>query len=134
MKQGELNSGQQQAMMEIQILHQRGKQLEAQIEVIGRQVSEMYEIAASLKEIDKNPGKEALLPVGKGIFLKSKIGNNKSLLLNIGSGVVIEKSIKEAKELVEKQAEKLEEMRKENISEMDNLSGKIDEMVREMQK
>ena len=134
MKQSELSSEQQQAMLEIQLLHQRGKQLEAQSEAVGRQVSEMQEIAASLEEIDKNPEKEALFPVGKGIFLKSKIRSNKSLLLNIGSGVIIEKSIKETRELVEKQAEKLEEMKKGHASEINSLSMKIEGLIRKVQK
>ncbi len=133
MKQSELSSGQQQVMLEIQLLHQRAKQVEAQIEAISKQVSEMHDIILSLEEIDKSPEKEALLPVGRGIFLKSKIGNSKNVLLNIGSGIVVEKSIEETKELVKKQVEKLEEMKKRHSSEISSLSGRIELLISEIQ-
>ena len=128
----ELNMEQQKLIMELQSLEQKMKQDEAQIEAVHRQLAEMQEIINSI-EVLKKGETETLLPIGKGIFVKNKT-SIKTLFINIGSGIILEKTIEEAIKLLNDQMKKLENML-ENYSENLSVSGnKIQELISNLYK
>jgi prefoldin alpha subunit len=128
----EISSENQAVFMELQMLEQKMKQLEAQINAINKQTSEMHGIVESLKAIDASQGKEALLPIGKGIFIKSNL-TSKNLLLNIGSGIVIEKGVAETIRLVDEQVAKLNEMALEYQQEIESAARNIEGTIAQLQ-
>jgi len=128
----DLNPKQQEAIMELQMLEQKIKQLEAQINAIGKQINEMRGITESLETIDSNNGKETLLPLGKGIFIRTNLGSS-NVLLNIGSGVVVEKNAKGTIKLIDEQVKKLTEMAEKYQKEIIDSSRKIEEMISKLQ-
>ncbi|MEK6919067.1 MAG: prefoldin subunit alpha [Nanoarchaeota archaeon] len=129
----EMNPQQQAVIMELQMIEQKMKQLEAQISAIQKQTGEMEGIIESLAAVERNNGEEMLLPIGKGIFIKNK-PTSKNVLLNIGSGTVIEKDIKGTIKLIDEQITKLNEMAAEYQLEMMKSEKKIEEMIEGIQK
>ena len=129
----EMSQENQQVIMELQMLEQKMKQLEAQINAIQKQTNEMQGIIESLEAVEKNGGEEMLLPIGKGIFIKNK-PTSKNVLLNIGSGTVIEKDIPGTIKLINDQINKLNEMAVEYQMEMMKSERKIEEMIEGIQK
>lgn len=128
-----MEAEQQQVFMELQMMEQRMKQLDAQINAIQKQVVEMQEIISSLEAIENNSGGEMLLPVGKGIFIKNK-PSSKNVLLNIGSGTIIEKDIEGTIKLINEQIKKLNEMGAEYQVDMMKSERRIEEMISNLQK
>ena len=128
-----MNPQQQAVIMELQMIEQKMKQLEAQISAIQKQTGEMEGIIESLAAVERNNGEEMLLPIGKGIFIKNK-PTSKNVLLNIGSGTVIEKDIKGTIKLIDEQITKLNEMAAEYQLEMMKSEKKIEEMIEGIQK
>ncbi len=128
-----LDLEQQRTIMDLQMQEQRIKQLEAQINAIQKQAGEMQGITESLETIDKSEKEnEVLLPIGRGIFVKNKI-TSKNVLLNIGSGVVIEKNAKDTIKLVNEQTRKLSQMSQEYQEEIINISRKIEQTISKLQ-
>jgi len=59
-----------------------------------------------LEEFEKEKSKEILAPLSNGIFVEADL-KNKQLYVNIGSDVVVKKSIKETLEIINKQEQEV---------------------------
>lgn len=107
-----IEDGIQQKYMELQMLNQQMAQLQNQLNIVDQQVTELNELNHNLEQVEKiSKGKETFFPIGPGVFLKGRIEDNKKVLINIGSGVVIKKGINEANELFDKRIEELSKVR-----------------------
>ena len=70
---------------------------------------------------------EALMNLGGGVFAYVDVKNSKKMLVDIGSGVVVEREVKDAIEFVEKKIKKIEET-------MQNLTEKLQQVVAQASK
>jgi len=94
----------QQKYSELYQLDMYIKQIEQQINAISNQLNELDFVTQeleSLKDVEENTEVNCMFT--PGIFIKTKIVDNKKVLLNVGSGTVVEKSIDDAKKLLEGQ-------------------------------
>ncbi len=84
------------------------KQLQEQVQTIQKQQEELEGIKDSLEHLSETAvGTELLVPLSSGIFVTSKISDTKTVLMNVGDGVVVPKSMKDAIALVSKQKQEL---------------------------
>ncbi|MBI4153792.1 prefoldin subunit alpha, partial [Candidatus Woesearchaeota archaeon] len=96
----------QQRYMELQLLNSQLKQVQQQLEMLTQQVSELNRIDEALEELAKTKKEtEVLSQLGSGVFVKSVLMDEKNVLLNVGANIVVEKPIKDAKGIVERQIE-----------------------------
>ena len=116
----------QEQIMQIQMMEQEGNQLNQQMQMIEQNISEMTELNASLDELEKYKEGEMLVNIGKKIYLPVNAKPEK-LIVEVGKGNLIEKSISEAKEIVVEQIGKL------NMGKM-QISGRLEELQEEMMK
>jgi len=58
-------------------------------------------------------GVNLLVPVSEGIFAKASLSDHKTLLVNVGSNVVVEKTIEETRNLLQDRNQELKEHREE---------------------
>lgn len=56
---------------------------------------------------DETPGKETLVPIGFGSFVKANLVNPDTIVVGIGAGVSVEKKIDDAKSFLEKRKDEL---------------------------
>ncbi|MBT4135744.1 prefoldin subunit alpha [archaeon] len=96
----------QEQIMQIQMMEQEGNQLNQQLELIEQNVSEMNALRESLKEIESSESDEILANIGKKIFIPVKI-REKKLIVDIGQGNLVKKTIPDAISLIEGQIGKL---------------------------
>ena len=101
------------------------QQYQAQAEGIMRQINLTQLTAEGLDralgavdELDKaEVGQEILVPIGSGSFVHGKLASKEKVVLNVGSGVSIEKTASEAKEILSiRKAEVLDGSKKLNDS------------------
>lgn len=105
--------------MELQILGQQIKQIEQQLVNLNQQVTELKTLEDSLGEVKNVKEKtDFYAPLGGGIFLKSKLEDNKKVLMNVGSKIAVSKTIPEAKEIIKKQIEQIEDITKQMEEQM----------------
>lgn len=125
----------QQKYMELQMLTSQLKQAQQQIEMLTQQVSEMGKVHESLEEISKSEaGTEIMLPLGAGIFVKAKLDSADEVVMNVGSDVAVNKSLKEAIELVHGQTEEMGHIIEEMRANFQGGASNVQEMQAELQK
>ncbi|MBR9679029.1 MAG: prefoldin subunit alpha [Nanoarchaeota archaeon] len=96
---------QQRAMMEMQMLQQEVQKVEQEIVELEKRKIELEMVLSSLDEIKNQKGDGTLIPIGSGVFVKGKLTQKGKVLINIGADVVIEKTVVEAKKIIQKQSE-----------------------------
>lgn len=111
----------QKKYLEYQLIDQRIKQMQQQMQTAEQQ---LIEIMATLQSLDEfallDEGSEILVPVNNGIFTKARLKKENKLLVNVGASVVVDKSIEDTKKLIEKQEQDMEKIR-DQIAENINM-------------
>jgi prefoldin alpha subunit len=111
--------GMNEKYMQFQFLEQELKQLQQKKQVIENQLVEFTNLGDNLREIKNfKEGSNMQTPIGSGIFLKSELKDKSNVLVNIGSNLVIERSIDEARETVKKQSEELKDIQEKIDKEL----------------
>ena len=124
----------QQKYMEIQMQYQQLQQIEKQIQMLQQQIQEVITTKDALKNISGTEvGKEILLPITSGIFLKGELKDNTELIINVGSGVATPKSFQEADALLNTQLTELENFHKELDDNKTKLTQQIETFQAEIQ-
>ena len=103
---------QQELLFKLSVFEQQIRQLQQQINAIEQGILELESLNIGLDEIKNSEGKEIFAPIGRGIFVKSKILSD-DLTVDVGGKNFVKKSVPETKEMIKKQVEKLEEIKKD---------------------
>lgn len=99
----------QQKYLEFQIIEQQMKEYQQELMNLQAQLNELTNLEESLKEIEKSKDKnEILTALSPGIFVKTELKNNKEVLMNVGSNVVVPKTIAETIGIVKDQSLKIQ--------------------------
>ena len=123
----------QEKYMEFQLLERQMKQVQAQIEQLESQLNDVMILQQSLHELKSvNVGKEVLVPIGAGIFLNAELKNNQDVLVNVGSGIVVKKSIDGANELLGHQVREMQALEEERAKKLSELSEKAASIEQEL--
>ena len=73
-------------------------------------------------------GAEAFLPSGEGLFLKSKMGDSESFVIDVGGGYLVESPIESAKEVVSSRLEGVNAYMKKMYSERGSIEKALNEI------
>lgn len=120
-------------MFEMQIMENKLKQLDQQLNMIEQQITQDQELKENLKEMAKKDKFDLIFPIGGGIFVKGSLEKMDKVIVNVGSGVMVEKKVEEAKEFLIKRRERflqakeeLGEQVKELIRSIPNVGEKLE--------
>ena len=123
----------QEAIMKIQMMEQETNQLNEQLKMVDQNVVEMNDLKASLDEIDSNENKEIMANLGKRIFIPVDI-REKSLIVEVGKGNFVKKSVPDTKKIVDEEGNKLMEAKNQIMGRLDELQNDMNKMIMEFQK
>ena len=132
----ELNEEIQKKIIEIRMLEDQIGQMEERVRLIDREILELQNIILSLDELTDVDDKEAMVPIGKNVFVKSKVNNCNEVYVNIGSKTIVKKTIIEAKKLFEEKKDKFLEAREYIGTDADKIIkriGKVDSEIMDIQ-
>lgn len=107
-----MEENQQELMFKLSMFEQQIKHLQEQIGAVENALIDMQQLLIGLDEFKGSKGREIMAPVGRGIFVKSKI-DSEELVVDIGEGNFITKNVDGTKEMIEKQVKKLIEVKEE---------------------
>ena len=112
----------QEKYMEMQMIEQRINQVQKQLQAISQQVTEIDSTIGNIDDFQTmKPGSEALVPLNNGIFLKTTLKENKEFIVNVGSGVAVNKSPDKLKGMLSKQKEELQTVNNHLMKALENL-------------
>jgi prefoldin alpha subunit len=100
---------------QLQELSGRYQQLQSQAEAISQQANMLQitirDVETALTTVtalkDETAGKETLVPIGFGSFVNATLTSPDKIVVGIGAGVSVEKSVDDAKGLLDKRKEEL---------------------------
>ncbi len=125
----------QEKILEYRLLFQELQKLQENIEALEQHLEELKKIQTNLESISETSANtETLIPLGSGLFLKGQILDTQKVIMNVGSSICVEKTIKEAGETVQKQFDEietvlgqLEEQAEQLATNLENLKSQISE-------
>jgi len=101
----------------------RAEALRQQLSVLTRSLSEYSVAVETLKSLQNEPNeKEGLVSVGAGCYIYAKLKTNDRVLLGLGAGVMVEKTLSEATQLLEGKIKELQEAVQKTREELEKAS------------
>ena len=119
-----MEKNQEELMYKLQIYEQQIQQLQQQLEAVEQAIIEMNSLILGLDELTGSKDKEILAPIGRGIFVKTKLVSE-DLTVDVGGKNFVKKSIPETKKLIEDQVKKLEEVKKELNDNLEGINNEL---------
>ncbi len=105
--------------MEFQMIQQSMQQLQQRKQIIENQMTEFTTLIETLDGLKgAKKASPIFAPLGSGVFAKATLEENDNVLVNIGSGIAIERDIATSKELVKKQLVELQDLAKQLDAEV----------------
>ncbi len=95
--------------VEIRLLEQTAETLQQRISMINAAITDLTYANMTLDGIEKEKqDAELLVPIGGSSYIKVKLANTDKVVVGMGAGVSIEKTLPEAKEIVKERLGELE--------------------------
>ena len=121
---------QQELMFKLGMFEQQIQQLQQQVQAVEQGIVEMNSLNFGLDELVGKEGKEILAPIGRGIFVKSKL-ISEELTVDVGGRNFVKKTIPETKKIIEEQIKKLEDVKKDLNDNLEKLGGELMKVMQE---
>ena len=124
----------QEMYMEFQMLDQRIKQLQSQLEMLANQLMELNATGNSLDEFSKiTDEKEVFVPLSSGIFAKATMKKSDELLVNVGASVVVAKDIPSTKKLIQNQIEEIKKLQQRMVADLEKMADRAGQLEMHLQ-
>lgn len=98
----------QQLMQQMQMLENYFADLSQREGTLYGVLREAIAAIESIKSLSQKPDNDALVPVGMGTFVKTKISSKDKIVLNIGAGISLEKNSESAINYLEARIKEIE--------------------------
>ena len=98
--------------VEIRILEQTAETLQSRINMVNAAITDLTYASKTLEGLEKEKEKsELLIPIGGSSYIRAKLENPDKVIVGMGAGVSVEKTLQEAKEILKKRMDDLEKAR-----------------------
>jgi len=128
----EEEANEQEILYKFSIFEKQVQELQQQIEAVERGIVDLNSLNSGLDELVGGTDKEMFAPLGKGIFVKTKL-ISEELNVDVGGGNFVKKSIPETKELIEEQIKKLGQIKGELEKNLEQLGEELTAMMSQAQ-
>lgn len=100
--------------VEMRYLEQTAENLQQRISMLNAAMTDLTYASLTLDGVEKEKDSaELLVPIGGGSYVKAKLANSDKVIVGMGAGVSIEKSVSEAKAVLK---ERLDELGKSAVA------------------
>lgn len=114
--------------VEIRYLEQTADALEARINMINAVHTDSGYANVTLETLEKEKSDtELLVPIGGNSYVKAKLDNIDRVIVGIGSGVSVEKTLPDAKQTIKKRLEELNTARESFQNQFTQVALKIED-------
>lgn len=84
-------------MVDIRILEGSARILQSRLDVVSAAISETLTAIQTLEGVrGAKEGTESMLPIGSGSFVKARLSDPSSIIIGVGAGVCVEKSVEDS--------------------------------------
>jgi len=123
----------QQTIAELQMIQQQLDEIQKITEAADEQLKEIATMSESLDSLELvKPGSEILVPVVRGMFARATLTEINTLKVNVGSDIIVDKTLAQAREMLENQMmevaaykDQIESQRSQLIARAHHLGARI---------
>ena len=124
---------QQELMLKLGMFEQQIQQLQQQLQAVEQGLVELTSLNFGLDELKGGKGKDVLSPIGRGIFVKTKLVSEE-LTVDVGGKTFVKKSIPETKKVIEGQIKKLNEIKEDLDKNLEKINQELRATIMGVQK
>jgi prefoldin alpha subunit len=112
--------------VEIRLLEQTAENLQQRIGMINAAITDLTYANMTLDDLEKEKeGAELLIPIGGNSYIKVKLASSDKVVVGMGAGVSIEKTLPEAKTIVQERLGALEKTMGSAQQQFAQIAGRI---------
>jgi len=123
----------QQLLYQMQMLENLFGELTQKENSIINIIREANSAIHSIKGISTQSESDSLVPLGLGVFMKSKVNSNEKIVINVGSGVAIEKNHNDAVNYLESRLKELEIALQDTNQQRQQIAANLEQGKQQMQ-
>ncbi|MEM3730156.1 MAG: prefoldin subunit alpha [Candidatus Bathyarchaeia archaeon] len=98
--------------IELRVLEQTAEAIQSRINMVNAVITDLTYASMALEGLEKEKeNAELLVPIGGNSYIKARLENPDKVIVGIGAGISVEKTLQEAKELIKKRLEDMEKTR-----------------------
>lgn len=117
-----------QVLMDIRLLESSGRVLQSRLDVVTAALSETLTAISTLEGTKGKAGEtEALVPIGSGSFVKTKLADVQKVIIGVGAGVCIEKPIEDSMKDLRLRSSELERARTTVTQQLSQIIGQSED-------
>ncbi|MDD3984877.1 MAG: prefoldin subunit alpha [Methanobacterium sp.] len=109
-------------MNELNTYQGQAEVLQQQIETLNATITELQIAMDTLKTVKGQENKETLVPIGAGSFLITELKNTDEVIIGLGAGVAVKKTVDDAKATIAEQKKELEELKDKMASDLHKIT------------
>jgi prefoldin alpha subunit len=114
--------------VELRFLEQTAEAVQSRINMVNAVVTDLTYASMALEGLEKEKeNSELLVPIGGNSYIKAKLDNPDKVIVGMGAGISVEKTLKEAKEIVKNRMDSLEKTRNSLQQQLAQVAEKIGE-------
>ena len=113
------------------------KQIQAtskQLDALDKQASQLSQAIEAITKLKDLKESESLVPVVPGVYVKAKLQETDTFLVDVGADVAVPKTAEEAISVFEFQLASTNEYQEKVVMRLESLSKRADELQRELMK
>jgi len=115
-------------LVELRLLEGSARTLESRLAVVDSALSEILIASSTLEGIRNKPkGTEALVPVGAGSFIRVELADSEKIVMGVGAGVSLEKSVNDSIESLKNRQDDLEKLRTSLQQQLSQIASTIED-------
>ena len=98
-------------LMQHREYQRRAEALQQQISMVSLSAQDCQRAIATIEELEKErAGAQTMVPIGSGSFVYANLDMIDKVVVNVGAGISIEKSVPEAKEILQRRKSELDKI------------------------
>ena len=114
--------------VELRFLEQTAEAIRSRINMVNAVITDLTYANMTLEGLEKEKeNSELLVPIGGNSYIKTKLENPDKVIVGMGAGVSVEKTMQETKEIVKKRLENLDKTRKSLQQQFTQAAERINE-------
>jgi len=121
--------------MELQMMQHQMQQIQQQVQALEAQATEMEAVQQTLGEFSRSKaGSDSFVTLTPGLFVKATVEETDVVYLNVGGGVVVQKKVPDAMNVIAAQGTEMRKLEKELTEQMNKLVQHAEKIQKELRK
>ncbi len=122
-----------QLLVELRLLEGSARTIQSRLDVVNAALSEIMISNSTLEGIKNKPkGTEALVPVGAGSFIRVELADSEKIVMGVGAGVSLEKSVNDSIESLKNRQGDFEKLRISLQQQLTQIASRIEDERRRL--